>query len=67
MKNKTVIMIAHRLTSIKNVDEILVLKEGKIIERGTDKELLKENSLYKYFVDLYNEANDWRISDEKLA
>ena len=67
MKNKTVIMIAHRLTSIKNVDEILVLKEGKIIERGTDKELSKENSLYKYFVDLYNKANDWRISDEKLA
>lgn len=34
MKNKTVIMIAHRLSSIRNVDEILVVDEGKIVERG---------------------------------
>lgn len=66
MKGKTVIMIAHRLTSIKNVDEILVLENGKIIERGTDKNLMKEESVYKHFQDMYAKANDWRVLDEEV-
>lgn len=66
MKDKTVIMIAHRLTSIKNVDEILVLKEGKVIERGADKELMKTDTVYKHFQDMYAKANDWRVLDEEL-
>lgn len=66
MKNKTVIMIAHRLTSIRNVDEIIVLENGKIIERGTDDELMKNSVKYKYFQDMYKKANDWRVLDEKL-
>ena len=44
MKGKTVIMIAHRLTSIKNLDEILVLENGQIIERGSDAELMTGNT-----------------------
>lgn len=47
MKNKTVIMIAHRLSSIREVDEILVLDEGKIVERGSDEELMSKESKYK--------------------
>lgn len=66
MKDKTVIMIAHRLTSIKNVDEILVLKNGKIIERGSDEKLMKKDTAYKHFQDMYAKANDWRVLDEKL-
>lgn len=66
IKNKTVIMIAHRLTSIKNVDEILVLEDGKIIERGKHKELMKKSIRYKYFQDLYKKANDWRVLDERI-
>ena len=42
MKNKTVIMIAHRLSSIKNVDEILVVEDGNIVERGSDAELMQK-------------------------
>lgn len=67
MKGKTVIMIAHRLTSIKNVDEILVLEKGKIIERGTDEELMKTTSVYKHFQNMYAKANDWRVLDEKFV
>ncbi len=66
MKDKTVIMIAHRLTSIKSVDEILVLEDGKIVERGNSKQLLEKNGLYHKLFALYNSANDWRIANEKL-
>lgn len=66
MKNKTVIMIAHRLSSIKNVDEILVLENGKIIERGNDKSLKEKNGLYSKLEKLYEIANDWRVSNEEL-
>ncbi|HOF27118.1 MAG TPA: ABC transporter ATP-binding protein [Clostridia bacterium] len=66
MKEKTVIMIAHRLTSIRNVDEILVMENGKIIERGSDEELIKKDSVYKHFQDTYKTANDWRVADESV-
>ncbi len=65
MKDKTVIMIAHRLSSIENVDEILVVSDGRIIERGSHDELIKANGEYKKQVDLYNSTNDWRLSDER--
>ena len=60
IKEKTVIIIAHRLSSIKNVDEILVVDKGQIIERGTDTELLKNNGRYKFLQDLFSQANEWR-------
>ena len=47
-KNRTSIVIAHRLATIKNADLILVMEKGKIVERGNHKELLqKENGYYK--------------------
>ncbi len=66
IKGKTVIMIAHRLSSIRAVDEILVMEKGKIIERENDAALMqKEHSKYKYFQDLYAQANDWRVRYEE--
>lgn len=58
MKNKTVIAIAHRLSTLKNMDRIIVLEKGKIIENGTEKELLKNKQgtfyhLYKLQTDSY--------------
>ena len=58
MKNKTVIAIAHRLSTLKNMDKIVVLDKGKIVERGTQKELLQNKSgifsrLYKLQSDGY--------------
>ena len=47
MKDRTSIVIAHRLSTIQNADEIIVLQEGKILERGTHHELLDRNGLYK--------------------
>lgn len=54
MKNRTSIVIAHRLSTIKNADLICVFHEGKIVERGTHDELLKENGIY---TKLYNMQN----------
>ena len=65
IKDKTVIMIAHRLPSIRNVDEILVMDNGEIIERGTDRELMALNGEYKKLQSLYNKANEWRVNYEK--
>lgn len=66
MKDKTVIMIAHRISSIQNVDEIIVLEDGKIVERGTNDNLLKEQKLYSKLFNLYKNANEWKVENEKL-
>lgn len=61
MKGRTVIMIAHRLSSIKNVDEILVVDEGNIVERGSHSELMSKESMYKTLQQEYTRANEWRV------
>lgn len=66
MKDKTVIMIAHRMSSIKNVDEIIVIENGKVAEKGNNTSLLKKQGLYSRLLNLYETANDWRVSNEKL-
>ena len=63
MKGKTVIMIAHRLSSIRGVDEILVIDKGEVIERGNHKELMEKETRYKKLQELFAKANDWRIYD----
>ena len=62
IQGKTVIMIAHRLSSIQGLHEILVLEEGKILERGSSKELLQKDSRYKKLWELYQTTEDWRIN-----
>ncbi len=52
MKNRTSIVIAHRLFTIKNADKIIVLEQGKIIEQGTHDELVKNNGKYKKLTEL---------------
>ncbi|AEE16876.1 ABC transporter ATP-binding protein [Treponema brennaborense] len=61
IKGKTVIMIAHRLSSIRAVDEVLVMEKGQIIERGSDAALLEKGGKYAYFQNLYAKANNWRV------
>ena len=62
IQGKTVIMIAHRLSSIQGLQEILVLEEGKIVERGSSKELLQRDSRYKKLWELCKTTEDWRIN-----
>lgn len=61
MTGKTVIMIAHRLSSIRNVDEILVVENGEVIERGSHSVLMTGETKYRRFQELFNRANEWRI------
>ncbi len=62
---KTTLMIAHRLTTVKDVDKILVIKDSKIVEEGNHKQLLKKNGLYKTMWDEYQQAIDWKINIKK--
>lgn len=64
-KNKTVIMIAHRLSSIKNVDKILVMEKGEIIESGVHDELIKEEGIYSKMWKEYNSGLLWNVSKNK--
>lgn len=57
MKGRTTIIIAHRLATIRSVDKIYVLEEGKIIESGSHNDLLTQQGAYKNFIELQLEAN----------
>ncbi|MFL0251891.1 ABC transporter ATP-binding protein [Clostridium neuense] len=58
---KTIIIIAHRLATIENADQILVLEQGNIVQRGTHKELIKEKGLYRRFIGIREKAESWNI------
>lgn len=60
-KQKTVIMIAHRLTTVRHADQILVLNGGKIVERGRHEELMKKNGLYREFLQVRKQAIGWSL------
>lgn len=66
MREKTVIMIAHRLSSIKTVDKIIVLEDGQVIEEGTHDELIEQGKTYKELVEKYEGANEWRFNNEAV-
>jgi ABC-type multidrug transport system fused ATPase/permease subunit len=54
MKNRTSIVIAHRLSTIVNADEIFVINKGELAERGSHKELLEKDGIYKKLFDMQN-------------
>jgi ATP-binding cassette subfamily B protein len=60
-KNKTVIMIAHRLKTVKNCDNIFVIDEGNIVESGKHEDLLKNDGIYKRFILDRKEAVGWKL------
>ena len=60
-KGKTLIMIAHRLNTVRNADQILVLSGGHIVQRGTHQELLAQGGLYADFVGVRQEALNWKL------
>lgn len=66
-KGKTVVMIAHRLSSITKADRIYVLREGHIEEQGTFRQLLEESGLFARMWKNYSEAAQWKITKEKIG
>ena len=65
MRGRTVLMIAHRLSTVVGADKILVLEQGKIAEQGTHSELAEAGGLYAKMWADYNQAVRWKIAGER--
>ena len=63
-KGKTVVMIAHRLSSITRTDCIYVLQDGEIIESGTHRRLIDQNGVFAHMWNNYSESVEWKIAKE---
>ena len=61
-KQKTIIMIAHRLKTVRNADQIIVVDKGKIVQQGRHDELVRQEGIYKNFVSGRRQAISWRLS-----
>ena len=62
IRNKTVIIIAHRLSSILSANRIVVLKEGCVVQQGTHEELCRQEGVYKKMWDAYTDASQWTLN-----
>lgn len=60
-KNKTVLVIAHRMRTIENADKIIVLSNGTVAESGTPNELMNKNALFRHMVELQTASQNWTI------
>ncbi len=58
---KTIIVIAHRLATIENADQILVIDDGKVVQKGAHSLLIQQDGLYRRFVDIREKAEGWAI------
>ena len=61
-KSKTVIMIAHRLKTVRKANQILVLDKGRIVQRGTHESLMAEGGIYADFVNMREKTVGWKIA-----
>lgn len=60
-EGKTMITIAHKINTIKNADQIIVLDEGQIVQRGTHQELMQEHGIYRDFLSIRDQSESWKI------
>ena len=67
MKDKTVIMIAHRLSTVQNADQILVMDQGQLVQSGSHKELLSKNGRYQDLWNNYTKSLKWKFNAGKEA
>lgn len=65
-KDKTVIMIAHRLSTVKNVDKIYVIDNGRIVEEGNHDALVENKGLYARMWDEFNQSIQWKVKNEAI-
>ena len=61
IKNKTVLVIAHRMRTVENADKIIVLANGTVAESGTPNELMNKNGLFSHMVELQTASQNWTI------
>jgi len=59
-RDKTILMIAHRLKTVRNAKQIFVVDKGRIVKRGTHSELMSEEGIYRRFVDARKQAIGWK-------
>lgn len=60
-KEKTILMIAHRLKTVRNADQIFVVDKGRIVQNGTHEELVKQEGIYRKFIDSRKQAIGWKL------
>ena len=60
-QEKTVIMIAHRLKTVRHADQILVVDKGQIVQRGTHDELMTQDGIYRRFISGREKAVGWKL------
>lgn len=60
-KEKTILMIAHRLKTVRNANQVLVVDKGRIVEQGKHDDLMKQNGIYKRFVNAREIAGSWKL------
>ncbi|MCM1508067.1 MAG: ABC transporter ATP-binding protein/permease [Ruminococcus flavefaciens] len=61
IKDKTVLLIAHRMRTVAGADKVVVLADGKVVEQGSPNELMKKNGVYSKMVRLQSKCQDWSI------
>ena len=66
-KEKTIIMIAHRLKTVRHADQIVVVDKGRIVQQGTHEQLMTQDGIYKRFVDAREQAVSWKLAPCPLA
>lgn len=61
VKDKTVLIIAHRMRTVAGADQIVVLKDGRVAEQGTPEKLLEDNGIYRHMTELQNRSLSWSL------
>ncbi len=61
-KKKTIIMIAHRLKTVRNADQIIVIDQGRIVQKGKHNELMKQEGIYRNFISEREKAISWKLA-----
>ena len=65
VQGKTIITIAHRLATVERADQILVMKEGRIVQKGIHETLCKQPGLYQRFIQIRQRAEGWQLRERR--